>query len=111
MGAGTAIAAVAFCGVIVGVLIVIGESFKRWVGYKQRKMELEAEASRARLSERGDYGEMLEQRIRVLERIATDRGLDLAHEIEALRDRQVQPQIETPRVAPALAQVADEELN
>ena len=37
---------------------------------------------------------MVEERLRVLERIATDRGLDLAHEIEALRDRQVQPQVE-----------------
>ena len=36
---------------------------------------------------------MLEERVHVLERIATDRGLDLAHEIETLRDRQVQPQL------------------
>ena len=36
---------------------------------------------------------MLEERVRVLERIATDRGLDVAHQIEALRDRQVEAQL------------------
>ncbi|WP_339445033.1 hypothetical protein [Pseudomonas hunanensis] len=30
--------------------------------------------------------ERLEQRVRVLERIITDRGVDLSHEIEQLRD-------------------------
>ncbi len=90
MGPGDAIAAVAFCGVLIGVLITVGTSFQRWVAYKQRKVEVEAEANRARLAERGDQADMVEERLRVLERIATDRGLDLAHEIEALRDRQVE---------------------
>ena len=43
--------------------------------------------------------ERLEQRMRVLERIATDKGVDLADQIESLRDE------------PALHRVADEELN
>jgi len=81
-----AIAFVAFAGVLIGVLIVIGESFKRWVAYKQRKLELEAEARRTALGERSDREEILEERVRVLERIATDRGQDIAHQIESLRD-------------------------
>jgi len=93
MDAGSTIGLVAVAGVALGVLITVGESFKRWVSYKQRKVELAAEARRAALSDRGDYAEMLEERVHVLERIATDRGLDLAHEIETLRDRQVQPQL------------------
>jgi hypothetical protein len=32
------------------------------------------------------HTERLEQRVRVLERIATDKGVDLAGEIESLRD-------------------------
>jgi hypothetical protein len=95
MDGGTAIAAVAFAGVLIGVLITIGESFKKWVSYKQRKAELQAEERRATLGERSDREEMLEERVRVLERIATDRGLDVAHQIEALRDRQVEAQLET----------------
>ena len=33
--------------------------------------------------------ERLEQRVRVLERIVTDKGIDVADEIERLRDRPV----------------------
>lgn len=90
MDAGSTIGLVALAGVGIGVLVTIGESFKRWVAYKQRKAELDAEARRATISDRSDYAEMLEERVRVLERIATDRGLDVAHQIEALRDRQVE---------------------
>ena len=94
MGPGEVIAFVAFAGVLIGVLVVGGESFKHWVAYKKRKVELDTEALRASLAERGGQAAMVEERLRVLERIATDRGLDLAHEIETLRDRQVQPQLE-----------------
>jgi hypothetical protein len=94
MGPGEAIAAVAFAAVAVALLITLGSSFHRWVSYKQRKVEVEAEALKARYSERGDHAEMLEDRVRVLERIATDRGLDISHQIEALRDRQVEAQVE-----------------
>jgi hypothetical protein len=95
MGPGDAIAAVAFFGMLIALLCVGGVSFQRWVSYKQRKAELEAEERRATLGERSDREEMLEERVRVLERIATDRGLDVAHQIEALRDRQVEAQLET----------------
>jgi hypothetical protein len=94
MGPGETIAAVVLGGIVIALLITIGTSFQRWVAYKQRKVELEAEARRATVAERGDYAEMLEERVRVLERIATDRGHDIAHQIEALRDRQAEPQIE-----------------
>jgi hypothetical protein len=93
MGPGDAIAAVAFAGVLIAVLIVIGESFKRWVSYKQRRVELEAETRRATLSERSEREEILEERVRVLERIATDRGLDVAHQIESLRERSAASQL------------------
>jgi hypothetical protein len=56
---------------------------------KMAKMRLEAEMAMARdrtEAQRGD-GRVaaLEERVRVLERIVTDRGYGLAHEIEALR--------------------------
>jgi hypothetical protein len=87
MGPGEAIAAVAFAGVLIGVLITLGTGFQRWVSYKQRKAELDAEARRAALAERrDDYADLLEERVRVLERIATDRGHDIARQIESLRE-------------------------
>jgi hypothetical protein len=85
MQPGEVIVAVAFAGVAIGALIFLGSSFQRWIAYKQRKVEVEAEAHRAKLSDRNDYTEMLEERVRVLERIATDRGQDIAHQIERLR--------------------------
>jgi hypothetical protein len=93
MQPGEVIVAVAFAGVAIGALIFLGSSFQRWIAYKQRKVEVEAEANRAKISDRSDYTEMLEDRIRVLERIATDRGQDIAHQIEALRDRQLEEKL------------------
>lgn len=88
MGPGEAIAAVAFAGVMIGVLITIGHTLSRWIDFKRRKIELEAEAAgAARQSRRDDYVDLLEERVRVLERIATDRGHDVAHQIEALREK------------------------
>lgn len=84
-----AIAAIAAGGVVIAFFCVLGESFKKWVAYKQRKLELEAEAlGSAREARGGEYVQLLEERVRVLERIATDRGQDIAHQIESLRDRQ-----------------------
>ena len=89
MGPGEAIAAVALAGVAIAVLITIGTTLSRWIDYKRRKVELEAEAfAAARNERRDDHTDLLEARVRVLERIATDRGHDIAHQIEALRDRQ-----------------------
>lgn len=93
MGPAESIAAFMAGGILIALLCVIGDSFKRWVAYKQRKVELDAEAMRTRLAERGDYAEMLEERVRVLERLATDRGQDIAHQIESLRERREQPQL------------------
>ena len=90
-----AFAAIGFFGAVIALICVAGVSFQRWVSYKQRKAELDDAARRATVGERSDREEMLEERVRVLERIATDRGLDVAHQIEALRDRQVEAQLET----------------
>jgi len=68
-------------------LAMIAEVAKRQIKFKERKLELMAEASRSRSAERDDQVDMLEERVRVLERIATDRGQDIAHQIESLRDR------------------------
>ena len=92
MGPGEAIAAVAFAVVLIAVLITIGSTAHRWIDYKRRKVELEAAGRGASHQARqGGHTELLEERVRVLERIATDRGPDIAYQIEALR--------ETPQVA------------
>ncbi|MBO9519716.1 MAG: hypothetical protein J7493_16775 [Porphyrobacter sp.] len=59
-----------------------------WVGNKQKMAKLELEA-RAHKSDDAQAARMdaMEDRMRVLERIVTDRGFDVAHQIEALRDQ------------------------
>jgi hypothetical protein len=87
MGPGEAIAAVAVAVVAIALLITIGSTLSQWINYKRRKVEVEAEAlSASRQVPQDGYTELLEERVRVLERIATDRGHDIAHQIEALRD-------------------------
>jgi hypothetical protein len=51
-----------------------------WIKHRQKLAELEAEGAAGRVSE-------LEERTRVLESIVTDRGYDIATQIEALRDQ------------------------
>ena len=58
---------------------------KRW----ERENERESNGSSSVVTGIADRTEMIEDRLRVLERLATDRGQLLSDEIEALRDRAV----------------------
>lgn len=88
MGPGDAIAAVAFAGMVIGVLIVIGTVFKRFMSYKERQLELTADKTAEKAAQYAAHVEKLEERMRVLERIATDKGVDVAAQIENLRDQE-----------------------
>lgn len=59
---------------------------KRVIDYKQRQAELLAGQTAEKAAQYASHVEKLEARMRVLERIATDKGADLAAEIEDLRD-------------------------
>jgi hypothetical protein len=67
------------------VFLMLTNAYKRRLDFNLRKLELEAQARAPLPAPRDDYAEMLEERVRVLERIATDRGQDIAHQIERLR--------------------------
>lgn len=68
------------------VAILSGVVVKPWFRLKEREMELRAEHTAEKAAQYAAQTERLEQRVRVLERIATDRGGDLADEIDRLRD-------------------------
>ena len=68
------------------VAILSSSVFTPWMKLQQRKMELEADRVAEKAAQYAAQTERLEQRVRVLERIATDRGADLALEIDQLRD-------------------------
>ena len=67
------------CGIFAGVA-------KRWIRLKEREMQLSSEMTAEKAAQYAAHTERLEQRVRVLERIVTDKGIDLADEIERLRD-------------------------
>ena len=74
-------------GISCGLLAIFGGVFlKPWFAYQHRKMELEASMVAEKAAQYAAQTERLEQRVRVLERIATDKGIDLSDEIERLRD-------------------------
>ena len=69
-----------------GMIGILGQMYNRRLAHKERIAELRAQGGLTQsLPERSDYVEKLEHRIRVLERIATDKTTALASEIEDLR--------------------------
>ena len=75
--------------VVIGLpVIAIAVLIMREMQHRARKLELEAQIAAAQ-AVKPDYTKALEQRVRVLERIVTDRGHDVAEEIERLRDERV----------------------
>jgi hypothetical protein len=74
-------------GISCGLVAIIGGVFlKPWFALQQRKMELEAQMVAEKAAQYAAQTERLEQRVQVLERIITERGVSLADEIEKLRD-------------------------
>jgi hypothetical protein len=94
MGLGETIAAVALAGIVIGVLILIGTVFQRIMAFKERQLGLTANATAEKAAQYAAHVEQLEARVRVLERIATDKGSDLAQQIEDLRPVAT-PQLQT----------------
>jgi len=78
------------------VALVSGaEMFKRHVAFKERQLELMADRTAEKAAQYAAQVERLEERMRVMERIATDSGVNVAQQIESLRDepalRQTKP--------------------
>lgn len=74
-----------------------------WTKHKTRIAEMQIRATASDTAEKAaQYAartQDLENRVRVLERIVTDRGYDVAAQIEALRDRR---EVESAHAAPAV---------
>ncbi len=79
----------AFFMIIVGIPVIVGvggDMFKRWLKHKEKMAEALNHETAERAAQYAAHTERLEQRVRVLERIVTDKGLELSDEIEKLRD-------------------------
>ena len=79
----------ALVALIVGIIVVagiVGEAYKRRLDFKQRSLELKATQASEHAAQSAATAERLEQRVRVLERIATDKSATLASQIEDMRE-------------------------
>lgn len=73
-------------GGICAVFAMLTEAYKAKMRFKEREMEFRlAQQDRPVTTTQPQQGVMLEERLRVLERIATDRKQSLSDEIDALR--------------------------
>jgi len=89
MGPGETIALVSIVGGLIAVTILMGTIFKRIMSYKEKQLALTADSTAEKAAQYAAHVEKLEARMRVLERIATDKGVQLADEIEDLRDEKL----------------------
>jgi hypothetical protein len=75
--------------VLIPLAAIAAGVVKRWLSLKEREIELVRSEAADEASRHAEQTARLEQRVRVLERIATAKGIDVAEEIEALRDERV----------------------
>ena len=68
------------------IAVTLTEITKRQIAFKERALELMADKTAEKAAQYAAHVERLEQRMRVLERIATDKGVDVAQQIENLRE-------------------------
>lgn len=61
--------------------------FRMWLRLKERQLEQQTTLTAEKTAQYAAHTERLEERVRVLERIATDRSADVSDEIEKLRDQ------------------------
>jgi hypothetical protein len=71
--------------VLIPLAAIFAGVVKHWLSIKERQIEAVTHQAAEKAAQYAAQTEKLEQRVRVLERIATDRGIDVADEIERLR--------------------------
>lgn len=66
-----------------------------WTRHQRRMIEMQSQLTAEKAAQYASHTQELEDRVRVLERIVTDKGYDVAAQIEALRDtRDVEARLE-----------------
>jgi ABC-type phosphate transport system auxiliary subunit len=75
--------------VLIPITAIGAGVFKRWLRLKERQLEVQTNMTAEKTAQYAAHTERLEARVRVLEIIATDKGIDVADEIEALRNNRL----------------------
>ena len=74
---------------LIPIVAILAGVIKHYLSLKKREIDAVTTQSAEKAAQYAAHTERLEQRVRVLERIVTDKGIDVADEIERLRDRPV----------------------
>jgi len=73
--------------VLIPLAAILAGVMKRWLDIKEKQIAAVTTESAEKAAQYAAHTDRLEQRVRVLERIVTDKGIDVADEIERLRDQ------------------------
>jgi hypothetical protein len=71
---------------MIPIVAIISRTVTKMIALKEKQLETQTALTAEKSAQYAAHTERLEARVRVLERIATDKGVDLAEEIENLRD-------------------------
>ena len=74
---------------LIPIVAILAGVMKHYLSLKEREIDAMTTRSAEKAAQYAAHTERLEQRMRVLERIVTDKGIDVSDEIERLRDRPV----------------------
>lgn len=75
-----------FIGVCIPVVAIASVTINKLIRLREKQIEFAASQAAEKAARYAANGAEMEQRIRVLERIVTDRGIDLSDEIDRLND-------------------------
>lgn len=83
--------------IVVGLpVLMLSFGFQRFFRYREKQLEVEAMLAAEKAAQYAASNAKLEQRLRVLEKIVTDGGVQTAAQIEALREGD-EPLLEAPQ--------------
>jgi ABC-type phosphate transport system auxiliary subunit len=74
-------------GVLIPIIALLMIPLKQWFRLKEKQMEMTSQLTAEKTAQYAAHTERLEQRVRVLERIITDKGVAVADQIEQLREK------------------------
>ncbi len=80
---------IVFFLIVVGLPVTLGvgsQIYKERLKFKTKQLDAISHETAEKAAQYAAHTEKLEQRVRVLERIVTDKGMDISQQIEDLRD-------------------------
>jgi hypothetical protein len=74
---------------LIPIVAIVSRTVTKMMELKEKQLQVQTTMTAEKAAQYASHVERLEQRVRVLERIVTDKGVALSDEIEQLRDSPV----------------------